>query len=104
MFQASFAERSARLFNNFFRPSPTRTADTAKERLQVLLALERRSSSGPNFLPQLQDEILQVIKKYVEVDNDKVTVEVDRRPEVSMLGINIELPTSAGPVTAQTAM
>lgn len=103
MFQASLAERSVRLFS-FFRPSPTRTADTAKERLQVLLALERRSSSGPNFLPQLQDEILQVIKKYVEVDNDKVTVEVDRRPEVSMLGINIELPTSTGSATAQTAI
>jgi cell division topological specificity factor len=95
MFQASLAERSVRLFN-FFRPSPpsARSADTAKERLQVLLALERRSGSGPNFLPQLQDEILEVIKKYVEIDNDKVTVEVDRRPEVSMLGINIELPTA----------
>lgn len=107
MFQASLAERSVRLFN-FFRPSPpsARSADTAKERLQVLLALERRSGSGPNFLPQLQDEILQVIKKYVEIDNDKVTVEVDRRPEVSMLGINVELPTAAPSkgVRAQPAM
>jgi cell division topological specificity factor len=95
MFQASLAERSVRLFN-FFRPSPasSRSADTAKERLQVLLAIERHGGSGPNFLPQLQDEILQVIKKYVEIDNDKVTVEVDRRPEVSMLGINIELPAA----------
>jgi cell division topological specificity factor len=97
IFQRSLADRGVRLFR-FFRAAPPRTADTARERLQVLLALERSSGSGwPNFLPQLQEDIMQVIKKYVEVDNDKVSIEVERGPVVSMLDINIELPAPPGP-------
>lgn len=92
IFQRSLAGSGAKLFS-FFRAQPPRTADTAKERLQVLLALERSSSSAwPNFLPQLQKDIMQVIKKYVEIDEDKVSIEVERGPEVSMLDINVELP------------
>jgi cell division topological specificity factor len=80
-------------FLSLFRAAPVRSADTAKERLQVLLALERSSTSAwPNFLPQLQKDIMQVIKKYVEIDDDKVSIEVERGPEVSMLDINVELP------------
>ena len=103
MFQQSLAGRGVRLFS-FFRSPPARTADTAKQRLQVLLALERSGTSGPNFLPQLQEEILQVIKKYVEIDSDKVSIEVERGPDVSMLDINIELPVSRGLPRLQTAV
>ena len=62
--------------------------------LQVVLALERSVNSGPSFLPQLQDEILQVIKKYIDIDNENVSIELDRGPEMTMLDINIELPAS----------
>jgi cell division topological specificity factor len=80
IFQRSFAGGGARLFS-FLRAAPPRSADTAKERLQVLLALERSSSSAwPNFLPQLQDDIMKVIKKYVDIDDDKVSIEVERGP------------------------
>lgn len=103
MFQQSLAERGVRLFG-FFRAAPARTADTAKQRLQVLLALERGSGAGPNFLPQLQEEILQVIKKYVEIESDKVSIEVERGPDVSMLDINIELPASNGAPRLQAAV
>ena len=102
MFQHTLTSRGVRFFS-FFRSSPARSADTAKERLQVLLALER-SSSGPNFLPQLQEEILQVIKKYVEVDSDKVSIEVERGPEVSMMDINVEFPSSSEVARLQAAV
>jgi cell division topological specificity factor len=89
---------------SLFRAAPPRTADTAKERLQILLALERGSgSSWPNFLPQLQKDIMQVIKKYVEIDDDKVSIEVERGPEVSMLDINVELPAPRGSAELQVA-
>ncbi len=82
---------------SFFRTSPPqRSADQAKERLQVLLALERNSKNTPSFLPQLQDDIMKVIAKYVQIDNDKVLIEVERGPDVSMLDINIELPATSG--------
>ena len=99
IFQRSLAETGGRLFG-FFRAPPPRTADTAKERLQVLLALERSSSAWPNFLPQLQEDVMQAIKKYVEIDYDKVSIEVERGPQVSVLDINIELPAVAATAAA----
>jgi cell division topological specificity factor len=94
IFQRTLVATGGRLFG-FFRAPPPRSADTAKERLQVLLALERSSSAWPNFLPQLQEDVMQAIKKYVEIDHDKVSIEVERGPLVSVLDINIELPAVA---------
>lgn len=74
---------------------PAASADTAKQRLQVLLALERKSPGGPDFLPLLQRELIDVIRKYVEVDEKRVSVEFDRNEGVSMLEVNIELPEGA---------
>ena len=93
------ARGAARLLGLFRSPSAAavESAKTAKERLQVVLALERNAGSGPSFLPQLQEELLQVIKKYVDIDNENVSIELERGPEASMLDINIELPTSPRP-------
>jgi cell division topological specificity factor len=102
IFRRSFADTGGRLFG-FFRASSPRTADTAKERLQVLLALERSGSAWPNFLPQLQEDVIKAIKKYVEIDHDKVSIEVERGPQVSVLDINIELPAVAQGSRLQTA-
>jgi cell division topological specificity factor len=94
--QRAFGAKGARLLD-LFRSPASATAETAKERLQVVLALERSVNSGPSFLPQLQEEILQVIKKYVDIDNENVTIELERGPEISMLDINIELPAAPPP-------
>lgn len=83
-----------RIFD-FFRLARQNTADTAKERLQVLLALERRPGRGADFLPQLQQELIEVIRKYVEIDTEKVTVELERGADISLLEVNIELPARA---------
>jgi len=96
IFQRALGAKGARLLN-LFRAPPSDAAETAKERLQVVLALERSINSGPSFLPQLQEEILQVIKKYVDIDNENVTIELERGPEISMLDINIELPAAPTP-------
>ncbi|HXP97639.1 MAG TPA: cell division topological specificity factor MinE [Telmatospirillum sp.] len=73
---------------------PTRgTAVAARERLQILLAHERAGLSGPDFLPQLQREILDVIRKYVQVDDQRVQVKLDSDQNYSVLEVNIELPT-----------
>jgi cell division topological specificity factor len=95
IFQRTFSDAGGRLFGFFRSPAP-RSAETAKERLQVLLALERSGGAWPNFLPQLQEDVMQAIRKYVEIDNDKVSIEVERGPQVSVLDINIELPTPEG--------
>lgn len=91
--QEAWVRKSVGIFNFFRAPRP-RSADHAKERLQVLLAIERNNNRGLSFLPQLQEEIVGVIKKYVEIDNNKISIEVERGQDISMLDINIELPAS----------
>lgn len=67
-------------------------AETAKSRLQIVLAHERADRNTPDFLPALQKELLAVIKKYVQIDDDKVAVKLERDSGCSMLEVNVELP------------
>ncbi len=76
------------------RPAP-QTASLAKQRLQVLLALDRTTGQSPDFLPLLQRELLEVIRKYVEVDEDRIKVEFERDTSMSMLAVSVEIPSGA---------
>ena len=66
----------------------------ARERLQVLLAHERASSSS-DLVSVLREEILAVIAKHVQLDSDKVHVKMDRDENVSILEIDVEIPLDA---------
>ena len=76
----------------FRRPRQANSADTAKERLQILLSHERTDRSSPEFLPLLQRDILEVIERYMRVGGDSVEIKLERGEELSTLEINIELP------------
>ncbi|HUL07876.1 MAG TPA: cell division topological specificity factor MinE [Candidatus Acidoferrum sp.] len=80
------------MFGFLRRPRRATSAQTAKERLQILLAHERIDRSSPDYLPLLQRDILDVIKRYVRVDGDRVDIKLERGNEISTLEINIELP------------
>jgi cell division topological specificity factor len=80
------------MFSFFRRPRQATSAETAKERLQILLAHERTDRSSPDYLPLLQRDILDVIKRYVRIDGDRVDIKLERGDEISTLEINIELP------------
>lgn len=81
---------------NFFRPAAKTPATQAKERLQIVMAHERVGRSGPDYLPLLQQELLAVIAKYVDIDQNKVEVKLDRGGDFSTLEVNIELPLPDG--------
>lgn len=83
-------------------PRQNTSADTAKERLQILLSHERVDRSGPDYLPLLQRDILEVIQKYMRVGKDGVDIKLERGVDLSTLEINIELP-SATALTAGAA-
>ena len=75
------------------------TAQLAKDRLQIIVARER-TSTGDNvasYLPQLQQELLQVIAKYEKLDLDRVSVHLDRKQSGEVLEINIALPQENAP-------
>lgn len=67
------------------------SASKAKERLQILVAHDRRAG-GPSYLPQLQQDLLKVIRKYVEVDRNAVSIQVDNDGDQEVLELNIVLP------------
>ena len=64
----------------------------AKERLQILIARERSTRGGPDYLPMMQEELLNVVRKYVQVDQDAVKIQVDREGDCEILELNITLP------------
>jgi cell division topological specificity factor len=78
---------------DFFRKKQS-TAQQAKDRLQIIVARERASTSThvQSYLPQLQQELLAVISKYEKLDLDQVSVNLDRRGDAEVLEINIVLP------------
>ena len=71
---------------------PKKDASVAKERLQIIVARERATRGGPDYLPQLQEELLMVVRKYVEVDQDAINIQVDRESGCEILELNITLP------------
>lgn len=70
----------------------TSTASVAKERLQIIISHERSQRSTPDYLPKLQEEILAVIAKYVNVSRDQVSVHLERMGDNAVLELNITMP------------
>lgn len=71
---------------------PQKSAACAKERLQIIIAHERGAREKPDYLALLQQEILAVIAKYVNVDKDDVKIELERKEGCSILELNVVLP------------
>jgi len=76
---------------DFFKQRKSNSAAIARERLQILVAHDRRGG-GPSYLPQLQRDLIQVIRKYVAVDNDAVSVSVESDGRQEILELNVVLP------------
>lgn len=72
------------------------TASVAKERLQIIISHERTQRHTPDYMSQLQDEILAVIAKYVPINRENVVVNVERMNDGSVLELNITMPDEAG--------
>jgi len=74
----------------FFRRSGS--APVARERLQILLAHERKASSQPDLLNVLREEILAVVARHISLEPDRVRISMDRGDPVSVLEVDIEIP------------
>jgi len=83
-------------FFKFFRSGKEeQTAKLAKDRLQVLIAHQRTDRTGPDYLPLLRQDILNVIKKYVTVGDEALSVQIDQQEDCDVLELNITLPDDA---------
>jgi cell division topological specificity factor len=77
---------------DYFRSSRPSSAAIAKERLQILVAHERSERTKPDYLAALQRDLLDVIRKYVNVDQDAITVTMEQDENREVLELNIVLP------------
>jgi|SRR5664279_718220 cell division topological specificity factor len=80
---------------DFLRSRPKNTASVAKERLRIIVAQERAATGRPDYLPLLRREILEVIKKYVNVDPDAIDIHVERDGDSEVLELSVALPERA---------
>jgi len=78
----------------FFRPQKKSSANLAKERLQIIVAERRREGDpAPSYLPQLKDDILKAISKYVDIDPSMVDLSFEQKDDdISVLELNVKLP------------
>ncbi|QCI24395.1 cell division topological specificity factor MinE [Buchnera aphidicola (Muscaphis stroyani)] len=78
---------------DFFLSRNRNTADIAKERLQIIVAEQRKYQSEPDYFPELKREILSVIRKYVNIDSDMIRLQLEQKNEdISILELNINVP------------
>ncbi|MES2917244.1 MAG: cell division topological specificity factor MinE [Pseudomonadota bacterium] len=80
------------VFDFFKQRKPQNSASTARERLQIIVAHERNQRGQPDYLPQLQRELVEVIRKYVPIQDDQVQVALENQGNCSILELNITLP------------
>ncbi|MGO4393490.1 cell division topological specificity factor MinE [Variovorax sp. M-6] len=79
---------------SFLLGEKKKTASVAKERLQIILAHERGSLGGkrPDYLPELQRELIAVISKYVSIKAEDIKVHLEKHDDLEVLEVKIELP------------
>lgn len=79
---------------SFLLGEKKKTANVAKERLQIILAHERsgRSAATPDYLPALQRELVAVISKYININPQDIKVNLERQDNLEVLEVKIELP------------
>jgi len=80
-------------FLSFLLGQKKTSASVAKERLQIILAHERSdgATGSPDYLPQLQKELMEVISKYVKVNTDDIKVNLERQGSLEVLEVKIEM-------------
>lgn len=77
---------------DYFRQGKQSSAQLAKERLQIVIAHERIDRNGPDYLPQLRRDIMDVIRKYVPITEEQVNVQFEKGADYDVLELNIALP------------
>lgn len=77
---------------DYFLSTQRPSASIAKERLQILVSHERAERNRPAYLADLQRELLEVIRKYVNVEREDITVTMDQDEKREVLELNIVLP------------
>lgn len=77
---------------SFLFNKKNQSANTARERLQIIIARERHITTGPDFMPALHRELIEVISKYVKVNPEDIKISLDKQGNLEVLDVNVVLP------------
>ena len=77
------------LINKLLRRQPS-SANTARQRLQLVLAHDRTDLSS-DLLDQMRKEILEVVAKYVEIDMAEGAVSLETEDRMTALVANLPI-------------
>jgi cell division topological specificity factor len=77
---------------NFF--TRKRSASSAKERLQLVLVHDRTDLS-PGQLESLKDDLIKAISKYIEIDPEAVSIELEKDGREQRLVADIPLKSTS---------
>ena len=86
---------------DFLRTRQKSTASIARERLRIIVAQERSARGAPDYLPLLRRELLEVIRKYVNVDQEAVDIHVEKDGDHDVLELSVALPDKTAAAVAQ---
>ncbi|MCR5451532.1 MAG: cell division topological specificity factor MinE [Lachnospiraceae bacterium] len=60
-------------FGDFFKRKPS--GETAKDRLKLVLVSDR-SACSPEIMERIKNDIIEVLSKYVEIDNEGLDIKI----------------------------
>lgn len=86
----SIQTQFSKILHYFQRPQ--KSAKVAKERLQIIIAHERGTRDKPDYLTAMQQDLIDVIAKYVNINKEDVKIELERQDGCSILELNVMLP------------
>ena len=81
------------IFEFLFGKREHKTANVARDRLQIIIAQERNTRDSendtPDYLPTLQKELLEVLSKYVKIELNDINIAHEKRDGIDMLELNV---------------
>jgi len=69
-----------------------KSAETAKDRLQIIIAQQRTENDSPDFLPLLRQDIIAAIAKHMNINVNEVKVDLQCKDKNSILELNVAIP------------
>lgn len=74
---------------NLFEKKPDASAEVARERLKLMISQDRMLRNQPDFLPRLQRDLIEVIRRYTESDSSDIEVSYRCLPQQAQLELNV---------------
>ncbi len=91
----------AELLERLFRGSGQGSREQAKQRLKLILAHDR-SDLTPQMMEEIRREILAVVSRYVELDNQGLEFSLETDRQTTALIANLPIRRVRGEVLAST--